>query len=44
MKNFTIDDYKALVSDMNSGKIKVDSAIEAMPSTTIKVTEFDNIH
>jgi basic membrane protein A len=44
MKNFTIDDYKALVSDMNSGKVKVDSAIEAMPSTTIKVTEFDNIH
>lgn len=44
MKNFTIDDYKALVSDMNSGKITVDSAIEAMPSTTIKVTEFDNIH
>ncbi len=44
MKNFTIDDYKALVSDMNSGKITVDSAIDAMPSTTIKVTEFDNIH
>ena len=44
MKNFTIDDYKALVSDMNSGKITVDSSIEAMPSTTIKVTEFDNIH
>ena len=44
MKNFTVDDYKALVSDMNSGKITVDSAIEAMPSTTIKVSEFDNIH
>ena len=44
MKNFTVDDYKALVSSMNSGDVKVSSDTEAMPKTTIKVKEFDNIH
>ena len=43
MKNFTKDDYKALVKDMFDGKIKVSAATDAMPATDIKVTTFDNI-
>ena len=44
MKNFTVDDYKALVASMNDGTVKVSNSTDAMPSTEIKVTEFDNIH
>ncbi len=44
MTNFTVDDYNALVASMYAGDVTVDSSIEAMPSTTITVTEFDNIH
>ncbi|SHJ32859.1 BMP family lipoprotein [Pseudobutyrivibrio xylanivorans] len=44
MTNFTVDDYKALVAAMNDGTIKVSNSTDAMPSTEIKVTEFDNIH
>ncbi|SFB68737.1 BMP family lipoprotein [Butyrivibrio sp. YAB3001] len=44
MTNFTVDDYKALVSSMFSGTVKVSNGIDAMPSTSIKVTTFDNIH
>ncbi len=44
MKNFTVDDYNALVSQMYDGTITVDSSTEAMPATEIKVTEYDNIH
>ena len=44
MQNFTVDDYNALVAAMNDGTITVDNSTEAMPSTEIKVTEFDNIH
>ena len=44
MKTFTIDDYKALVASMYDGYVTVDSNIEAMPTTAIKVTTFDNIH
>ena len=44
MTNFTVDDYKTLVAAMNDGTIKVSNSTDAMPSTEIKVTEFDNIH
>ncbi|SDB46319.1 basic membrane protein A [Pseudobutyrivibrio sp. YE44] len=44
MKNFTVDNYKELVKSMNDGTVKVSSDTEAMPSTSIKVKEFDNIH
>ena len=44
MQNFTVDDYNTLVSQMYDGTITVDVSIDAMPTTTIKVTEFDNIH
>jgi basic membrane protein A len=44
MKNFTVDNYKELVSKMYSGSVKVNSGIDAMPATEITVTTFDNIH
>ncbi|SCX81290.1 BMP family lipoprotein [Butyrivibrio sp. INlla14] len=44
MKNFTVDDYKALVKSMADGYVTVDSNIDVMPTTAIKVTTFDNIH
>ena len=44
MKNFTIDDYKALVKSMADGYVTVDSNIDVQPTTAIKVTTFDNIH
>ncbi len=43
MKNFTVDNYKALVKDIFDGKIKVSADTAAMPSVSIKVTTFDNI-
>ena len=33
-EGFTQDDYKALVSDMFSGKVKVSNDISAMPAVT----------
>ncbi|MCR5416628.1 MAG: BMP family ABC transporter substrate-binding protein [Pseudobutyrivibrio sp.] len=44
MQNFTVDDYNTLVASMYDGTIKVDVDIEKMPETSIKVTEYDNIH
>ena len=44
MKNFSVDDYNNLVSQMYDGTITVDNSIDAMPATEIKVTEYDNIH
>ena len=44
MQNFTVDDYKTLVGQMYDGYVTVDSGIDAMPTTAIKVTTFDNIH
>ncbi len=43
MKNFTVDGYKALVSDVFNGKIFVSDSIDAMPKTSIKVNEYANI-
>ena len=44
MKNFTVDDYKALVAAMVDGTVKVSNDIENAPKTEIKVNTFDNIH
>ena len=44
MEKFTVDDYKALVAAMNDGTITVSNSTDAMPSTEIKVKEYDNIH
>ncbi|WP_022762096.1 MULTISPECIES: BMP family lipoprotein [unclassified Butyrivibrio] len=44
MKNFTIDDYKALVSSMYEGNVNISNDIAAMPTTEIKIKVFDNIH
>jgi len=44
MKNFTVEDYNELVAKMADGTITVDSSIDEMPKTEIKVTQFDNIH
>ena len=41
--SFTEDDYKALVAEMNAGKITVDNGIEAMPATSITVNDFGSI-
>jgi len=41
--SFTEDDYKALVADMNAGKITVDNGIETMPATSITVNDFGSI-
>jgi basic membrane protein A len=44
MKNFSVDDYKALVKDLYDGKFTVSNDTKNAPKTTIKVTTFDNIH
>ena len=41
---FSQDDYKALVADLFSGKIKVSNDISAMPATTnVNVTDLGNL-
>ena len=40
---FTQDDYKALVKSMADGKVEVSNNTEAMPKTTIKVTDYGSI-
>ena len=44
MKNFTKDDYAALVKKIYDGTIKISSDTSAMPTTTVKVTTQKNIH
>lgn len=44
MKNFTVDDYKALVKDMFDGKVTVSNDTKTAPKTSIKVKTFDKIH
>ncbi len=43
MKNFTVEDYKALVNDVFSGKIKISSNIDNPPEYTIKANAYPNI-
>ncbi len=40
---FTEEDYAALVAKIHSGEVKIDNGIDAMPSVTIKVSEYDSI-
>ena len=40
---FTQDDYKALVKAMANGEVEVSNDTEAMPKTTIKVTDYGSI-
>ncbi len=44
MTNFTVDDYKTLVSDIYSGAVTISNDTENMPETEISVETFDNIH
>ena len=44
MTNFTVDDYKTLVSQLYDGTITVDNSTESMPTTEISVKQYDNIH
>lgn len=44
MTNFTKADYATLVGKIFDGTITISDAIDKMPTTTIKVTQQDNIH
>ncbi len=43
MKNFSVEDYKALVADVFNGKIKVSANTEKLPPLSIKLNTYDNI-
>ncbi len=43
MKNFSVEDYKALVADMYNGKVTVSNDINAMPATSISVNQYANL-
>lgn len=43
MKNFTVDNYKALVADIFNGKVKVSNEIGAAPKTLVKLNVYPNI-
>lgn len=43
MKNFSVDNYKALVSDVFNGKVSVSNDIGDMPKTSVKVNAYANI-
>ena len=43
MKNFSVKDYKALVKDVHSGKIKVSNAIDKAPAVSITLNTYQNI-
>ncbi len=43
MKNFSVDDYKALVADVFNGKVAVSSSTDAEPAHTITLNMYKNI-
>ncbi|MCR5607052.1 MAG: BMP family ABC transporter substrate-binding protein [Treponema sp.] len=43
MKNFTVDNYKALVSDIFNGKVQISDNIDVAPTCTIKFNQYPNI-
>ena len=43
MKNFTVDNYKTLVSEVYSKKITVSNAIDKAPETSVKVNYYQSI-
>lgn len=40
---FTEDDYRALVTSLYNGEVKVSNDITAMPSTAVKVTDYGSV-
>ena len=43
MKNFSVDDYKALVADLYNGKIKVSNVTDTAPDVAVKFNQYPNI-
>ena len=43
MKNFTVDDYKALVADVFNGKVAVSNSTDSEPSCTLTLNTYPNI-
>ena len=43
LKNFSVNDYKALVADVYSKKVAVSNAIDKAPATSVKVNYYQNI-
>ena len=43
LKNWSVNDYKALVADVYAKKVTVSNAIENAPATSVKVNYYQNI-
>ena len=43
LKNFSVNDYKALVADVYAKKVAVSNATDKAPATTVKVNYYQNI-
>ena len=43
LKNFSVNDYKALVADVYAKKVAVSNSIDNAPATTVKVNYYQNI-
>ena len=43
MKNFSVNDYKALVADVYAKKTTVSNATDKAPAVSVKVNYYDNI-
>ncbi|MCR5724730.1 MAG: BMP family ABC transporter substrate-binding protein [Treponema sp.] len=43
MKNFTVDEYKALVNDVFTQKLTVSDVVTEMPITAVKINTYQNI-
>ena len=43
MKNFSVDDYKALTAKIFKGDVKVSNAIDAAPAVSVKLNMYPNI-
>ena len=43
MKNFSVDDYKALVADVFNGKVPVSNSTDAEPAHTLTLNMYPNI-
>ena len=43
MKNFSVEDYKALVADIYNGKIAVSSVTDTAPKVSVKFNQYPNI-
>ena len=43
MKNFSVDDYKALVADLYNGKVKVSNVTDKAPEVAVTFNQYSNI-